>query len=216
MADDHNYHMEGVKAAFVGTNIEVVGYTTDPQTVLSSYKDLKPDVLLCDIRFKNSQDDGFSILKSVIDFDPAAKVIMFSQFDQDILIQQSYDEGAKCFLKKIVHSDELIEAITQVSIGEIFFTPDIAKQLAANSVLKKGRDRAISDILTGLEIEVLRYLAEGKTEKEIADLLECSIRKITYLKANLKEKLHINNNSDLTRLAIKHKLIDIDLPFSAS
>lgn len=210
MADDHRILLEGLKTTLAKTTIEVVGYTTDSDMVLAEYKSLKPDVVLCDIKFGADSDNGFTVLKNLLNYDPDAKVIIFSQFDQDTLIQQSYDEGAKCFLMKSVHRDELIEAISRVYKGEIYFTPEISNRLALNSVLKLARDRTAEELLSEREKLLLKYFGEGLSDDEVANLIQSSTSYATKQKALLKDKLGVTKNADLTRIAIKLGLVGLD------
>lgn len=120
IADDHSHLVEGVKHVLANTHIKVVGCATEANKILDAYKSLNPDLVLCDINLGFAQSNSVTILKSLLNYDVAAKVIIFSLYDKDTLIQQSYDEGAKCFLSKTVPSTKLIDVITQVNEGVVF------------------------------------------------------------------------------------------------
>jgi two-component system, NarL family, invasion response regulator UvrY len=117
IADDHSQLVEGIKHVLSNTNVEVVGSVSNACDVLGAYKSHNPDVLLCDFKLGFAESKSFTVIKSLLDYDAAAKVIIFSQYDLDTYIRQSYNEGAKCFLRKFVSPKELIEVITNVSAG---------------------------------------------------------------------------------------------------
>jgi len=207
IAEDHLFFINGIMHSLEDTDIQVVGHVTEADAIMSAFAELKPDVLLCDIKFGENLN-GFDKAEELLVSFPDAKVIFLSQFDQDQMIEEAYKRGAKAFLPKSVDSDELIDAIKAVASGELYFTKENAVKLAKLAYNKEGDIKGLNEILTQKEIEILKLLAEGHTEREAAALLSCSLKTITNGKASIKHKLNIEKVASMTKLALKYGLID--------
>jgi len=210
IADDHPYIVEGIKQFILGSDVEVVGHAFNLDEIISVYQQVKPDVLLCDIEFRQ-QMHGLDVVKRLVEIDPTAKVIMFSQHEQIEIIVSAYDSGAKAFLDKSVPSSTLISVIRKVNSGEVYFDEKVAVQMALYNHKAKSKKVTIEDILDAKEIPVFRLLGEGLTEKEIADELGIATRTVSNIKIALKEKLKVHKPAEFTKLAIKYNLISIDV-----
>lgn len=206
IADDHAFFADGVMLSLRDTEIKVVEYISKSDEIVDAFLRLDPDILLCDIRF-GDELNGFDALQRLIEIKPTAKVILLSQFDQDKMIKESYKRGAKAFLSKSTSSEELIEAIKQVAKGELYFTPGNAIKLAKMTYDKDRDDLNIKEILNTKETEVFLLLADGKTEKEVANLLSVSLKTITNYKATIKDKLKVESVTEMTKIAVKNNLI---------
>jgi two-component system, NarL family, invasion response regulator UvrY len=205
IADDHSYLIEGVRLSLTDSNINVI-HTLNINEIIDLYNTHRPDVVLCDIMF-GQKIHGLDILKELIALDPEAKVIIFTQYDQDEFIINAYNLGAKAFLAKSVDSKELIAVIEAVNKGETYFASEIAIKMARYGLNNKFHNKDIHQILDDREIDVLRYLGDGFTEKEIAEKLHLHQRTVANIKVSLKDKLNITKPSSMTKLAIKHGLI---------
>lgn len=209
IADDHSFFVQGVMLSLEDTDITVLEHLSNSGEIINAYIAWKPDVLLCDIMFGQEQS-GFDILKELLTIVPDAKVILLSQYDQDKMIKQSYKFGAKAFLSKSIARDDLIKAIETVAKGELYFTPENAIKIAKMTYDKSTDERTLEEILSEKEIEVMTLLSDGFTEKEVATKLDVSVKTIANIKAAIKEKLNVERNSSLTKLALKHGLINMD------
>lgn len=209
IADDHSFFVQGVTLSLSDTDITVLQHLSRIDEIIEAYIRLQPDVLVCDIMF-GQERNGFDILKELLTIEPDARVILLSQYDQDKMIKQSYKLGAKAFLSKSIARDDLITAIQTVAKGELYFTPENAIKLARMAYDKAADDRALEEILSEKEIEVMTLLSDGYTEKEVANKLDVSVKTIANIKAAIKEKLNVEKNSSLTKLALKHGLINMD------
>ncbi len=209
IADDHSYLVQGVRVSLKNSDIEVLDHILDSSLIIEATQRLKPDVILCDIMFSQSLN-GLDVLKKLMETDPTTKMILFSQYDQDQTIYSAYKFGAKAFLPKSVEASELIDAIHRVNDGELYFTAEIAVKMAKMNFDKKSDDRPLEEILTPKEIEAMRFLANGDTEKEVAAKLDVSTKTVANLKAAIKEKLNIERNSSIIKMALKHGLIKFD------
>lgn len=209
IADDHSFFVQGVMMSLSDTNISVLDHLSSAREIIATYVRLKPDVLVCDIMFGQEQN-GFDIIKELLIIEPTANVILLSQYDQDKMIKQSYKIGAKAFLSKSIARDDLIAAIQTVAKGELYFTPENAIKLAKMTYDKAVDERTLEEILSEKEIEVMTLLSDGYSEKEVATKFDVSVKTVANIKAAIKDKLNIEKNSSLTKLALKHGLINMD------
>ncbi len=209
IADDHKYLIDGVMLSLEDTDIQVVSHTMNVHEIVALNHELQPDVLLIDIMFGQDKT-GLDIVEEVLSKDPNTRIIIFSQYDQDELIQKSYSMGVQAFLTKSTKLDVLIEAITAASRGEVFFTDDIAHRLASLVARPQSSPPLPQDVLTQKELNVFCLLAKGLTEQEIAKELGFHHRTITSNKASIKEKLRISRPAEFTIAALKGQLITLD------
>lgn len=210
VADDHTILVEGIRHTLVDSGIELVGHTLEATQIVPLYQELKPDVLLCDIMF-GQEVHGLNVLVDLLKVEPEAKVIMFSQYQDDKFIINTYEFGAKAFLVKSVSERELVNVIQRVNAGDIYFDKDIAVKMVEYSYKQTGQKS--KDILSSLnqrEIDVLRHLANGLTEIEVANMLNIAPRTVANVKQALKTKLNISKQSDITKFALRHNLISLD------
>ncbi len=208
IADDHGYLIDGVKLSLEDSEVEVVSHTMMADDIVGQYLASKPDVVLMDIMFGQDKT-GLDILDELLAVAPEAKIIVFTQYDQDELIQRAYAKGAKAFLPKSTRVDELLDAIRTAVRDEIYFTDAIARRLAALVTRAKSADRDPTELLTQKELDVFRLLAQGFTEQEIAQKLNFHQRTITATKAVIRDKLGISRPAEFTMAALKYKLIHL-------
>lgn len=204
LADDHPVVMQGFATCLTDNGIEVVGQVKTPDEVVKHYEELRPDVLVLDIRFGDKQY-GLYAAKELLTRFPDAKIVFLSQFDQDQLIQETYKMGAKAFLTKDCDAADLLTAVTVVNNGERYFLPKIAQRIADNSV---GGGASPLASLDDRSIEVLKQLAKGSTIPEIAEKMNLSPKTISKTVQTLKTTLGIHRPADITMFAFKHGLIE--------
>lgn len=214
LADDHKYLLDGVKLSLDISGFDIVAHTTDVHQVLPLYQEHRPDVVLLDIMF-NQEKTGLDALAELLGNDQAAKVVIFSQYDQDEMVQKAYASGAKAFLTKAARIDTLVEAIEKAHAGEVYFTNDIAQRIASLATRKSLHGhRSPKELLTPKELEIFCLLARGLTELETAKSLGCHQRTITANKATIKEKLGISRPAEFTMAALRDELISLDTPLN--
>lgn len=209
IADDHKYLIDGVRLALEDSQIHVVAHSMDVDQVLPLYAELKPDAVLLDIKFGQLKS-GIDVLQEILEQDPKAKVLIFSQYDQDELVQKAYLLGAMAFLPKSTKVETLIKAIQSATRNEVFFTDEIAQRLAVLATRGRSEELSPAENLTKRELDIFCLLAKGLTELEVAQQLGLHQRTITANKASLKDKLGISRPAEFTMLALKHKLITMD------
>jgi DNA-binding NarL/FixJ family response regulator len=179
----------------------VVGSTSDWTVALKAIPELKPHVVVLDITLANS--NGIEVLKNLRVHFPDLKVLILSMHDENLYAMRSLKAGAHGYLMKLSASEEVVIAIRQVLVGEIYLSPRIAKQTMMSLVgrKKEGVTSPLDD-LSDRELEVFHMVGDGLTTRQIADKLHLSVKTIETHKSHIKEKLHLTSATQLTQHAI--------------
>lgn len=204
LADDHPIVMTGFAMSLGAEGMEVVGQAKTPQEAVDQYVAFRPDVAVLDIRF-GAEMTGLDAAKHILEKHPDAQIVFLSQFDQDALIKETYRLGAKAFVTKDCDPADLAVAVQRASQGELYFMPQIAERLANLSV--RG-DASPQTLLDARSLEIFTLMAEGLTNVEIAERLDLSQKTISNISQAVKEKLGIHRPALITKLAMKHGLIE--------
>jgi DNA-binding NarL/FixJ family response regulator len=192
IVDDHPLIAEGLGKALTATgSINVCGYASNAGTVLSKTSQLLPDVILLDIKLPDG--NGVDLCKRIIEANPAQKVIALTSFNQRYYIQEMIKNGAQGYLLKNAEPAEIIDAIFCVYEGETYYSPEVRKIIFA--------DKDHSIFLSKREIEVLKLIAQGLTNAEIADKLFISPLTADSHRKNLIIKLGAKNTASLIHIA---------------
>lgn len=203
IADDHPLIIEGLVAAIGLHGIKVVNHVGASGDVAQGFEESKPDVLVLDVRFADG-DTGLEVAHALLARSPDARIVFYSQFDQDEIIRASYRLGCSAFVTKNVAPSILADAIKQAHAGKKFFLPEIAERLA---LLGLRGDDSPQSRLNARELQVFKCMAQGHTNLEIADEMKLSLKTISNISQSVKENLGIHRPGEITRLAIKHRLI---------
>jgi two-component system response regulator NreC len=211
IADDHHLVREGIRALLEkSADIEVVGEAGDGSETVGLVQQLAPDVLLMDISMPHV--NGIQVLRQLKTLNLPTKTVILSMHSDEILVREAVQAGAKCYLLKGSVSDELLLAIRAAYRGAAYFSPAISNSIMSDGVPPEtstkasARDRR----LTPREHEVLRLIAEGRTNNEISKLINTSIKTVERHRTNLMAKLNAHNLVELIRIAIKQRLIHFD------
>lgn len=197
LVDDHTILREGLAAVLNAIDgLEVVGQAADGSSALASFRDLQPDVAICDLRMRPM--DGVELTKALREENPNARVILLTTYDTDEEIFRGLRAGAASYLLKDVDSLRLADTIRAVHAGRKEIPPEIAAKLA---------DHVASETLTPRQEEVLRGVAEGKSNLEIAKALYVSEGTVkAHVKAIL-QKLGARDRTQAITIAIKRGLV---------
>ncbi len=204
LADDHPIVMTGFAMSLGSFGMHIVGQAKTPQEAIKQYAALRPDVLILDIRF-GEELTGLDAAKEVLRQFPSANIIFLSQFDQDSLIKETYRLGGRAFVTKDCDPADLAQAVQRARTGELYFLPAIAERLANLSV--RG-DASPQSQLDERGLQIFKLMAEGLTNAEIADKLNLSTKTISNISQEVKEKLGVHRPAYITKLAVKHGLIE--------
>lgn len=203
VVDDHPLITQGLASALKPFGIDEVEALADGTQAVARYEAVQPDVLVLDLRI--GQVRGLDVARNILAKDPSGRIVFYSQFDQDHIVQEAYRIGGKAFVTKNADMAVLAKAITVASEGQTYFVPEIAERLAFLSV--RG-DESPQAKLNERELLVFKRMAQGLTHAEIAEELKLSSKTIGLITQSIKEALGVSRPADITRLAIKHQLID--------
>ena len=207
IADDHALVRAGIRALVEKIEgVVVVGEAGRGSEALELVKELKPNLMLLDITMPDG--GGFVVLDQVTKSFPEVRVIVLTVHDAGEYAIRALREGAAGFLPKSAASIELEQAIQTVIRGEPYISPETSRKTLLD--YSKGTKRDLLATLSPRQQEVLRLIAEGRTTKQIAQLLEISVKTVETHRAQLMERLDIHDVAGLVRYAIIVGLIEVE------
>jgi DNA-binding NarL/FixJ family response regulator len=200
LADDHALFLQGLKQVLqeVG-DLEVIGEAADGRELLDLLNKITPDMVILDISMPNLR--GIEAIKEIKTVHPKAKILMLTMHSDKEYLYQAIASGADgYFLKKDAHT-ELFSAIEKIRRGKVYVSPSLSGDMAADwEQIRRGFRKPI---LTPREIEILKLIAEGKSNKMIGDQLFISTHTVERHRANIMEKLNFKKTADLVKYAIQ-------------
>jgi DNA-binding NarL/FixJ family response regulator len=213
IVDDHDVVRSGLKALLrTSEEYAVVGEAADGEEALRLVEELTPDIVLTDISMPRL--DGIGATKLITQRHPQVKVIVLTVYEDEEYVYQILRAGASGYLLKNASKNQIFEAIQAVMTGERFFSPGISR-LIVDGFLKRAAVQETTEPptpsgsgLTKREVEVLRFIALGLTNREIAEKLFLSFRTVNTHRANIMQKLDIHDTAGLVRHAIVAGLVD--------
>ena len=208
LADDHALVRAGIRALLAALPaIEVVGEVADGREALRSIATAQPHIVLMDIMMPglNGLDATARIAKEF----PAVRVMMLSMNASEEYVLQAMRAGARGYLLKNVEPTELAQAIAAVARGETYLTAAVSKHVISAYVQRTGAASSL-ERLTPRQREILQFVAEGYTTKEIASALALSVKTVEMHRAQLMEALDIHDIAGLVRYAIRMGVISSD------
>lgn len=212
LADDHAILREGLKALLsTDSGIEVIGEASNGEEAVALVGTLKPDVLLMDIGMPVM--NGLEAAKKITQLYPSVKVLILTQYDSQEYLFNVLEAGAQGYVLKRSASTELFTAIKTIHDGLAYLSPAMTKTLIQEHFgSEQGVVEKTKDILTSREQEILKLIAEGKTNQEIADLLIISLKTVQTHRAHILEKLNMHDRTELVKYAISKGIISIETP----
>jgi len=204
VVDDHAVVRTGLKLLLGREDeIEVVGEAGNADEALLRAKLLEPDVVLMDVVMPGR--GGIETTAELLDSMPHTKVLMLSMQDDPSYVREAFAVGASGYVLKEAADTELVAAVREVAAGNRYVHPSLGARLAAAEA--KARAEARSDPLSDREREVLRLLALGHTNQEIAKMLFISVRTAETHRAHIMQKLRLSTRAELVRYALEHGLL---------
>jgi len=205
LADDHVLVRQGLKRIIEeSTDLRVVGEANDGLELLTLLRHVTPQMVILDIFMPNLR--GIEAIHEVRKIHPEVKVLILTMHKDKEYLYLALSAGAKGYLLKEDADKELFSAIEKVRHGKVYISPHFSEEVVDDLVqIGKGDARAIFEVdsLTPREREVLKLIAEGKSSKEIAQLLFISVLTVNNHRANIMEKLNLNKATDLVKYAIR-------------
>jgi len=209
IADDHTLVRDGIRSILEDeSDIEVIGEAEDGRTAVKLSRQLEPDVVVMDIAMPLL--NGLEATRQIKRNHSNIKVLILTMHDNEEYIRKVLASGAAGYILKDAAAKELINAIRTVRKGEAILSPAITR-LVIEDYLRWGEldKQDSSNRLTPREREVLQLIAEGYTNKQMADILCISIKTVQAHRSNLMNKLDLHDRGELIKYAIQKKIIEI-------
>lgn len=201
VVDDQSIVREGL-CAMLGAKpgLEVVGEAANGEEAVALAAELKPDVILMDLVMPGK--GGVAAIREIVQDDPEARILVLSGFSEDAQIVESIRAGAQGYILKSARPDELVAAIRQIDIGETPLNPAVARTLV-RKLAAPASEPSAGDTLTEREIEILKYVAEGNSNQDIADNFGISVRTVGTHVSHMMSKLGLDNRTQLALYALR-------------
>ncbi len=206
LADDHSIVRAGLRRIIEESGeMEVVAEAADGQEAIRLVSRATPDVAVIDISMPGL--DGLEVLSRLQALDASLPVLILTMHEEGQYVVRAIEAGAMGYITKQSAPEQLVKAIRKVHSGHRYLTDEATEALALR-IAKGGNDQSALDSLSMRELQVLRRLAMGHTNREIARAYHISIKTVDTYRARLLKKLGLRNNADLSRFAIQNKLIE--------
>ena len=211
LCDDHVILRDGLRDKLnQESDIEVIGEASDGREAIKLVTKLSPDIVVMDISMPllNGLEATCQIKKSF----PDIGVIILTVHENEDYVYQLFNAGASGYLCKKSAYKDLAEAIRVVDEGDYYISPHVSKSFIKEYILGKKivKDHPNLDCLSLREREILQLVAEGKASREIADLLNISVKTVEAHRTHMMKKLGLRNTANLTKFAIREGIISID------
>jgi two-component system, NarL family, response regulator NreC len=205
VVDDHAVVRSGIKLLLDREDdIEVVGEAGNAKDAVFRARALKPDVILLDVVMPGQS--GIEVLPSLLKEAPDARVLVLSMQDDPSYVREAFAVGASGYVLKEAADEEVVAAVRAIADGRSYVHPALGARLVAAEA--QERAAAEADPLSDREREVLRLLALGHTNQEIAKMLYISVRTAETHRAHIMQKLRLETRAELVRYALSHGLLE--------
>ncbi len=211
IADDHQILIDGVKAVLnLESNIDVVGYSLNGQQVVDWFDNDEAQVLILDINMPEL--DGIEVLKRLGKLKKKPEVIVLSSYDDIKLVKEVLQIGAKGFVPKKSAGEHIVEAVKKVANGQQYFTDDVKEKMMQTLLVGQTKEETSQDgvlisSLTKREVQVLKFVAQQYSTREIAEELHISESTVETHRKNLMKKVKVKNSVGLAIFALKNEVI---------
>ncbi len=208
LVDDHQLVRDGLKSILSSIgDVEVVGEASDGHAAIKLCASLGVDVVIMDIAMSGL--NGLDATKRITEKHPQINVLILSMYDSEEYIARAMQHGARGYLLKNAQPQEFEDAIRKVAAGAVYLSPEIGEQMRRHLINKPSQGDSL-EMLSTRQREILQAIAEGKSTKDIAELLSISPKTVETHRGHLMQKLDIHDIAGLVRYAIKHGLVAID------
>lgn len=217
LIDDHRIMRDGIKAILRGSEeFHVTDEAGSGLEAIHTCQKQQPDIVLMDLPLSDA--NGVETMAELLRLYPRIKIIILSMYDDEHSVIGAIRSGARAFVVKNASADDLLAALRTVANGGSYLSPTVSQQVL-NRVRNGafGADEHSGNALDGLaprELQVLRFVAEGKTSKEIAVLLNIGVQTVRSYRKTMMRKLGLNNVAELTQLALASGITHFPMPES--
>jgi DNA-binding NarL/FixJ family response regulator len=206
LADDHKIVIEGLKN-LLKDDFEIVGNVEDGRALVEQASTFHPDVIVADISMP--QLNGIEAARQIKKTDKTIKIVFLTMHPDATYAANAFEAGASGFVLKHSASSELIRAIHEAIKGRTYVTPLIAGDLIRTYQKGDSPEKELLKKISPRQREILQLLAEGRTAKEIASILDISTKTVEFHKYKMMEQLKIKTSAELVHYAMKHGFISI-------
>ncbi len=214
LVDDHKIMRDGIKAILQHTaEFTVVGEAESGVDAVQVCKELRPDIVMMDISLPGL--NGIEATVELLRHCPSSKVLILSMYDDEHSVVSAIRSGARAFVLKKASDNDLLDALRTVAKGGSYLSPQVSDQLLRRIQRGDIESKAVPSALESLsprELQVMRLVAEGRTSKEIADLLDLGLQTVRSYRKTLMKKLGVNNVAGLTQVALAAGLTHFPKP----
>lgn len=206
IADDHEMVREGLQIMLSKIeNVELIGEAVNGHELIQLTKELQPDVLLVDVKMPKC--NGIEATKKIKAEYPHIGIVAISSFDEEYLIMDMLNAGAKGYLLKNASREEITNAILAVYRDETYYGRDVAEKLArmiTNGGLVRTKKKEIS--FSENEVRIIQLICQGKSSKQISDIMQLKLRTVESYRSDILKKTEVPNMAGLVSFAIKNGL----------
>jgi len=210
ICDDHALFRRGLVMVLEGEpGIEVVAEAEDGEDAVAKAEDAAPDVVLMDVRMPRMS--GIEATRAIADTVPSSKILMLTVSDEEEDLYEAVKAGATGYLLKEISIEEVANAIRAVVTGQSLISPSMASKLLNefNNLAKQAQQKVLAPKLTDRELQVLKLVAQGLSNREVAEQLFISENTVKNHVRNILEKLHLHSRMEAVVYAVREKLLDI-------
>ena len=204
LVDDHKIMRDGIKAILrQNADFTVSGETDNGTDAVQLAKQLRPDIVLMDIGLQGL--NGIEATTEILRHCPEIRVIILSMYDDEHSVVSAIRSGARAFVLKKASDSDLVDALRTVGKGGSYLSPQVSDRLLNRIQRGDLESKPLPAVLEGLsprELQVLRMVAEGKTSKDIAVMLDLGLQTVRSYRKTMMKKLNVNNVASLTQLAL--------------
>ncbi|MHC4532965.1 MAG: response regulator [Planctomycetota bacterium] len=209
MVDDHKIVRQGLCSLINNeAGMEVLGEAGNGRTAIKLANELKPDVIVMDVNMPGM--DGIDAARRIINDVPDVKIVALSMYPKKSFVVGMLKAGALSYILKDAAFDELVKAINIVMTGNTYLCPQATNIIVDDYIHDPYGNTSVDKLLTSREIKILKLLAEGKQSKEIAILLNLSVKTIDACRRRIMQKLNVESIADLVKYAIREGLVSLD------
>ena len=200
IADDHQLVLEGLKK-LIEAECDIVGSVSNGRDLVTAAKQLNPDIVLLDLAMPLL--NGIEAARQIKADNPEVKLIFLTMQTNRDYVREAFEVGASGYVAKMEAASDLLSAIRDVQAGRFALSPSLSERLLGRQMEPHQNPTKLFSALTPRQREVLQLVAEGKSAKQIADMLFISVKTVEFHKKHLMEELRVQNSAELVRYAVE-------------
>jgi len=200
IADDHQLVLEGLKK-LIETECDIVGSVSNGRDLVTAAKQLNPDIVLLDLAMPLL--NGIEAARQIKADNPGVKLIFLTMQTNRDYVREAFEVGASGYVAKMEAASDLLSAIRDVQAGRFALSPSLSERLLGHHMEPDQNPTRLFSALTPRQREVLQLVAEGKSAKQIAEMLYISVKTVEFHKKHLMDELRVQNSAELVRYAVE-------------